>query len=282
MPARAMPTARQRRLGTEVRKMRERAGMTVGQGAEILGVGRTLISNSEAGRIGLSPERVRTFAEIYECRDTRYVDALADMAGERGSGWWEEYRGKLRAGALDLAELEHHAVGIRAVQIMHVAGLLQTEAYARAVMLTAVPDLEPAQLRRRLSYRMRRRDVLDRENPPECTFILHEAALRMEFGGRQVLRDQLEHLLEESERPNVVVRVVPFAAGGIPATGLAMQYVKGPVPRLDTVQLGLVEPSMLDAESVLAKHRDALDKTEAQSLEPVPTRDYVRSVVRDL
>ncbi|MBW8092590.1 helix-turn-helix domain-containing protein [Streptomyces hygroscopicus] len=280
---RTAPTARQRRLGAELRKMREHAGMNVAQAAQHLGVDRTRISNTEAGRFGVSEERVRSLAAIYSCGDTAYIDALVDMAVERVHGWWEEYRGKLSAGALDLAELEHHAVSMRLVTTMHVPGLLQTEDYAKAVFATAVPEPTAVLLRRRLSHRLRRRDVLDRDDPPPCTFIIHEAALRVAFGGPKVARGQLEHILEASERDNVTVRVVPFSAGGFPNAGSSAFYAAGPVPQLDTLQLdssGGVE--FLDSETHLANYRAVLDRVEAMSLGPKDTRDLIHAVAQQL
>lgn len=163
--------------------MRERAGLLPTEAAALLGTDRTTISNTEAGRFGVSGTRVRTWAAAYACPDAAYIDALVDMAEERIKGWWEDYRGELSVSALDLAELEHHATGFRSVQIMHMPGLLQTEDYARAVYAEALPAPTPAGLRRRLSHRLRRRDVLDRPDPPTCVFLIHEAALRMRYGG---------------------------------------------------------------------------------------------------
>ncbi|MFF4404474.1 helix-turn-helix domain-containing protein [Streptomyces sp. NPDC001404] len=283
MPPRSAPTARQQRLGAELRKLRERAGMSAPQAAAQLGTNRTGISNIEAGRFGVSAERVRSLARIYSCADQRYVDALAAMAEERGKGWWEDYRGKMSVWSLDLAELEHHATGLRSVQIMHVPGLLQTEDYAKAVFSTAVPSPDPVELRRRLSYRMRRRDVLDRDNPPACTFLIHECAMRMEFGGSKVARGQLEYLLEVSERENVTIRAIPFSVGGFPNAGMSTKYAFGPVPQLDTVHLDVAGGNaLLDAETHLANYRAILERTEEISLAPEGTRDLVRSIARQL
>ncbi|MFG2183377.1 helix-turn-helix domain-containing protein [Streptomyces abikoensis] len=284
MPPRKAPTARQQRLGTELRRMREQAGLSLAQASALLGTDRTNISNTESGRHGVSGERVRVWAAHYGCPDVAYVDALVAMAEERGKGWWEEYRGMLSSGALDLAELEHHAVGFRTVQIMHLPGLLQTEEYARAVFGQAVPPLSPEILRRRLSHRMRRRDVLDRQPvPPSCTFLIHEAALRMMFGGRGIARSQLEYLLKESERDNITVKVVPFSVGGFPNAGSSTLYVSGPVPQLDTVQLDTPAGSaFIDAESRLANYRSVLERTEERSLAPKRSRDFIRDVMRQL
>ncbi|MBZ4320092.1 Scr1 family TA system antitoxin-like transcriptional regulator [Streptomyces huiliensis] len=283
MPPRKAPTARQRRLGSELRKLREHAGLSLVEAATLLSTDRTSISNTESGRFGVSAQRVRTWASHYGCPDAAYVDALAAMAEERGKGWWEDYRNDLSAGVLDLAELEHHAVSLRAVQIMHMPGLLQTEDYARAVFEEAVPPVSPMLLRRRLSHRLRRRDVLDTHNPPVCTFLIHEAALRLRFGDRKVALAQLRYLADQSERDNVTVRIIPFSAGGFTNAGSSTLYVGGPVPQLDTVQTDSPNGSaFLDAETRLANYRAALDRIEDRSLDPGRSRDFILETARQL
>ncbi|GCD45379.1 transcriptional regulator [Streptomyces paromomycinus] len=260
--------------------MREHAGLALGEAATLLGTDRTTISNTESGRFGVSGERVRQWATHYACPDTHYVDALAAMTEERIHGWWEDYRNDLSSGVLDLAELEHHAVALRAVQIMHMPGLLQSEDYARAVFEEAVPPLEPAALRRRLSHRLRRRDVLDRVTPPSCTFLIHEAALRMEFGGRAVARTQREYLLKQMDRDNVEVRIIPFGAG-FPNAGSSTLYAYGPVPQLDTVQTDIpTGPTFLDAETRLSNYRAVLDRTQERSLSPAKSADFIRQIAK--
>lgn len=281
MPPRKAPTARQRRLGIELKKIREHAGLSLAEAAALLSTDRTTISNTESGRFGVSGERVRAWASQYDCPDVEYIETLGAMAEERGKGWWEDYRGELSAGALDLAELEHHAVSLRAVQMMHMPGLLQTEDYARAVFAEAVPPLTPANHRRQLSHRLKRRDVLDRDTPPQCTFLIHEAALRMTFGGPKIAQGQLDYLLIESERENVTVRVIPFAVGGFPNAGSSTLYVYGPVAQLDTVQTDTATgPAFLDAETRLANYRAVLDRTEEKSLNPKQSRDFIREIAQ--
>ncbi|MER5359197.1 helix-turn-helix transcriptional regulator [Streptomyces sp. NPDC002785] len=279
MPSRKAPTARQRRLGAEMRKMRERTGLSLTEAAAMLGADRTTVSNIESGRFGVSAARVRTWAGHYGCSDPAYVDALSGMATERINGWWEDYRGELTSGALDLAELEYHAAGFRSVEIMHMPGLLQTEEYARAVFTETVPPPSPARQRRQLSHRLKRRDVLDRADQPRCTFLIHEAALRMTYGGSDVARSQLDHLLKQSDRDNVTIRVIPFAAGGFPHASSSAHYVYGPVPQLDTVQTDTATgPRFLDAETSLENWRVALDRTEERSLAPESSRDFIRTI----
>ncbi|MCX5376720.1 Scr1 family TA system antitoxin-like transcriptional regulator [Streptomyces sp. NBC_00091] len=283
MPPRKAPTARQRRLGSELRKIREHAGISLTDAAAQLSTDRTTMSSIESGRFGVSSERVRTWASHYACPDANYVDALAAIAAERGRGWWDDYRDDLSAGALDLSELEHHAVAIRAVQIMHMPGLLQTEDYARAVFEEAVPALRPVDLRRRLSHRMRRRDVLDRADAPAFTFLIHEAALRMRFGDRKITSNQLDYLLKQSERDNVTVRVIPFEVGGFPNAGSSTLYAHGPVPQLDTVQTDTpTGPAFLDAETRLANYRAVLDRTEERAYDPERSRDFIREMAQQV
>ncbi|WP_455358738.1 helix-turn-helix domain-containing protein, partial [Streptomyces sp. SYSU K21746] len=231
MPPRSTPTARQRRLGAELRKMRMSAGMGTEFAAGLLDVPRTNIPNMESGRSGISAARVRTLAANYGCPDTAFIDALAAMAGDREKGWWEAYRGQLPADLLDIAELEWHAVQIRIAVPIHLPGLFQTEDHARAVFSHVIPRLAEADLEARLALRMDRRQVLDRPDPPAVDAIIHEAALRIEFGGTETMRAQLAHIVELSAREHITVRVIPFKAGGFPGAGQSVIYATGEVCR---------------------------------------------------
>ncbi|MER5884793.1 helix-turn-helix transcriptional regulator [Streptomyces sp. NPDC001941] len=283
MPPRSAPTARQQRLGGELRKLREQSGMSVQCAAALLGVDRTRIPNIESGRFGISDERVRTLALNYGCRDAELVDQLAAMARERDKGWWEEHRGLLPAPLLDVAELEHHAAELRTAATAHVPCLLQTEEHARAVLDTAAPPLEGPGLEARLALRLRRQEVLDRQRPTPYEAVVHEAALRMRFGGPKVARAQLEHLLERSAGPAVTLRVIPFDAAGFPGAGQAFTYARAALPQLDTVQLDSSHGStLLDAAPELLGYHGLLDRLRALSLPEPASRDLVHALARDL
>ncbi len=263
--------------------MRERAGLTVAAAAAVHSVDKTTISNTESARFGVSADRVRVWAANYSCPDRAYVDALADMTRERGTNWWDEYRGALSATNLDLAELEHHAVAIRAAQVMHMPGLLQHEDYVRALFEEAVPPLAADALEKRLAFRLGRSGVLDRQQSPECTFLIHESALRMQFGGRCVTRTQLHHLLKQCDREKVTVRVLPFAAGGFPNAGSSTFHAYGPVPQLDTMQTDVPGgAAFLHSETHLANCRMVLDRMEQRCLSPTRSRDFISEVTRQL
>ncbi|MGW1199123.1 helix-turn-helix domain-containing protein [Streptomyces sp. NPDC002536] len=283
MPPRAAPTARQRRLGAELRKMREHAGLSVAEAGKQLGADRTRISNTEAGRLGVSAERVRALANIYATPDRAYVDALANLAEERVRGWWEDSRGILSASALDLAELEHHAVRLTSVQVVYIPGLLQTEEYARAVFGQTVPELSPLEIQRRVSHRMHRKRVLERSPATPCTFVIHEAALRMIFPGVDGQRRQLERLSEVSAHSGVSIRVIPFAAGAFPCAHSSLTFAAGPVPQLDTVALDTAHGSvLLDADAHLENYRRILQRTVETALPPKESCDFIARVAKDL
>ncbi|UNO40371.1 Scr1 family TA system antitoxin-like transcriptional regulator [Streptomyces sp. MST-110588] len=283
MPPRAAPTARQQRLGAELRKMREHAGLNVGEAGQELGADRTRISNIEAGRVGVSAERVRALAAIYSCDDAAYVDALAAMAVERGTGWWAEYRGVLSTSALDIAELEHHARSLTVVQVVFIPGLLQTEEYARALFSRAVPELSATEIARRVSYRMRRKCVMERKEPTDCTFIIHECALRMLHADQEGQKRQLQRLLDVSEQDGVTLRVIPFSAGGFPGAHSSMTYATGPVRKLDTVSLDTPHGSMmLDAETHLENYRRITQRIMKVASDPRASQDFIRAIAKQL
>ncbi|MFI9236338.1 helix-turn-helix domain-containing protein [Streptomyces sp. NPDC053079] len=283
MPPRKTPTERQRRLGAELRKMRTAAGLSTDYAAALLGVDRTKISNIESGVRVITPDRVRTLACNYASNDSDYIEALATMAGSRERGWWEQFRGTLPAGLLDIAELEWHAVRVQTSQVMHLPGLLQTEDYARSIFEAVLPRLPRLEVELRVAHRMQRRQVFERAEPLGYVGFIHEAALRMQFGGRKVAESQLNYLIEASERPNILLRVVPVGTGAFPGAGHATLYAEGPVRQLDTVQVDSeAGPDFIHAESQLIKYRTHLDWMDTAALSAAHSRDFMRTVMHDL
>lgn len=284
MAPRSTPTGRQRRLATEVRRMRERAGTSIQEAAALLGSDRTMISNIEAGRTGLSEDRVRQIACHYGCDDPELVAALAGMAGgRRARHWWDEYRGKLPDGHLDVSEIEHFATRIRTAQTVHLPGLFQIEEHARAIFEFTVPRLPRLEVELRVAHRMSRQSLVTGENPTPYVGIIHEAALRLEFGGRAVARRQLAHLADASERAHTTLLVIPFRAGPFHGAGQSILYAEGPVAQLDTVQLDTsFGAHFIDAPTPLGNYRSLLDLMEGSALPPDESRDLIRSIAREL
>lgn len=283
MPPTNTPTLRQRRLGIELRKLREHAGLTSTRAAGTLGLQQARLSMIEAGRYPVSADRVHAIARAYDCADESLLDALTAMTGRRTRGWWDEYRDHLPADLVDLAELEHHSSQLRVSLTIHIPALLQTPDHTRAMLREAVPAFRPHEIEHRLSHRIKRQTVLHRTDPPPYTALLHEAALHIQYGGPATARDQLTHLLELGEEEHITLRVIPYACGGFPGNGQSINYVHGVDPHLDTVQLDTHHGcDFLDAQAQLTKYRTILDRMEAVALKPAPTRDLVNDIIRSL
>ncbi|GAA3774688.1 helix-turn-helix domain-containing protein [Streptomyces phyllanthi] len=280
MPARSVITARQERLGAELRKLRERAGLTGREASRALGIAESKLSSTEAGRVGVSAERVRHLASQFACDDAKLVDALVAMATERGRGWWEEYRGQVPSGYLDLAELEHHASFLRNFESVHIPGLLQTEDQVRSIFAGSVPKLSERETETRVEFRLRRQQVLA---GLRYEALIHEAALRIRVADRKVARAQLMWLVERSGLPNVTIRVVPFDVDGFAGVVDPAAYAGGLVSRLDTVVVDNQHGSaFLDAEAQLARYREVLRKVEGAALGVVESRELIHQVAQTM
>lgn len=283
MPTRRTPTERQKRLGAELRKLRTAAEVGTDYAAGLLGTERTRISNMESGTRPISPDRVQTLASNYACPDARYIDALVAMASGGERGWWEQYRGTLPQGLLDIAELEWHATRLLTIQTVHLPGLLQTEDYARAVFSAGLPPMSRLEIELRVNHRLERQQVVGEEISRPYVGYVHEAALRMQFGGRKATKAQLAHLCAQSERAHITVRIVTVDCGAFPGAGHALLYAEGVVPQLDTVQLDSAHgPEFTHAEAQLAKYRAHLDWMDGAALSPEESRDFIHAIAHQL
>ncbi|MEQ8143742.1 helix-turn-helix transcriptional regulator [Streptomyces sp. OP7] len=278
MVKRREPTARQMRLATELRRLREAAGLTSRQAAALLGVAPAQITHIESALAGVSEQRVRRLASHYACTDSEFVDALVAMATDRTRGWWEEYRGLLPTSFLDLSELNHHAAFRRDVAVLYVPGLLQTEAYARAVFSSRVPELPADELELRVRHRMEGQDI---RIPYEL--VIHEAALRIRVADRAASRAQLVKLLDVSAADNITLRVIPLDLDGFARAASTMTYVGGPVAKLDTVVRDVPQGSaFIDSEAQLGAFRVRFRKVEAVSLDAARSRDFIGRLTKEL
>ncbi|MGW4434334.1 helix-turn-helix domain-containing protein [Streptomyces sp. NPDC004009] len=215
------PTVRRRRLGQELRRLRELKGMTAEEVAERLLVSQSKISRLENGRRSISQRDVRDLCGVYEVEDQRVVDSLMEMARDsRQQGWWHTF-GDIPYSVY--IGLETDAESLRVYEPQLVTGLLQTPAYAEALVQGALPETSTAEIEKRVRVRMRRQERITAEvNALRLWVVLDEAALRRVVGSRLVMREQLEHLIEMSQLPHVTVQVLPFEVGAHP--GLNGQY----------------------------------------------------------
>ncbi|GAB7108948.1 transcriptional regulator WhiJ [Streptomyces phaeofaciens JCM 4814] len=283
MTMRNQPTARQVRLGSELRKLREAVGKPAKEVAGLLATSSAHMSQIEAGSSGISEERLRRLAAHCACTDEELIEALVAMATDRTRGWWEEYRGILPPVNLDLAEAEHHAMFLREVVITYVPGLLQTPDYARAVFGYMRPELPESELTPRVEHRMRRRSVIEDNEPTRYDAIVHEFALRIRVANRQVSRAQLLQILEQTEQQHVTVRVIPTDQDNFGGAGASMMYMGGPVPQLDTgLREGATGTAFIDAEPQLNTLRTLFRKVEKATLDPDASRDFIHRLSKEL
>ncbi|MEU6523709.1 helix-turn-helix transcriptional regulator [Streptomyces sp. NPDC046924] len=283
MAPRSNPTARQVRLGTELRKLREATGMKAREVAAFLNSTSAQMSQVELGISGVSAERVRRLAAHYGCGDEAFIDALASLASERSHGWWDDYRGVLPQVNMDVAEAEHHATFLREVVITHVPGLLQTPDYARAVFRYMRPDLPESELAPRVEHRMRRRKVIEGDRPTPYETVIHEFALRIRVADRQTTVSQLRLVLDEIEEGHATVRIIPVDRDGFAGADASMMYLGGSVPKLDTGLLDSPTGTLfIDAAAHLDRLRTLFCTVKKSSLDPSESRDFVHRLTKEL
>jgi transcriptional regulator with XRE-family HTH domain len=207
---RGSPTLRRRQLGQELRRLREAAGSTIDQVAERLNCSASKISRIETGQSGVSSREVRDILAAYQVEGIQ-AEALVEMAREaKQRGWWQLYGTVLTSAYVGL---EAAAAELRSFEPLVIPGLLQTEAYARAMVLAGWPNMSTEEVEQRIRVRMKRQSLLYQDDPLQLSIVLDEAALRRPVGGIDAMRRQLTKLLNASELPHVTLQVLPLSAG---------------------------------------------------------------------
>ncbi|AEW96321.1 DNA-binding protein [Streptantibioticus cattleyicolor NRRL 8057 = DSM 46488] len=242
--------------------------MSVAEAAALMGMRQPHLSNAEAARTGLSPDRVRLLATTVGGISTTYIEALIELGQSSGKGWWSTYRGLLDDPHLDLAELESGATGLDNYEPMFIPGLLQTRGYAEAIYRDGYANLSEEDKEAAVRFRIDRQDVLRSEAPPEFHAIVHEAALHLGLRDRTVMRDQLIHLIEVSRLPNVTIQVLPFE--GRVGFGSGFMVIRPIVPELATAVVSHIERDLyLEGTQAVGKYQGWFGKLSEQALPPI-------------
>ncbi|MFE7212413.1 helix-turn-helix domain-containing protein [Streptomyces sp. NPDC057611] len=281
MASNVNPTVRRRRLGQELRRLRELKGMTAEEVAERLLVSQSKISRLENGRRSISQRDVRDLCGVYEVEDHRIVDSLMQMAKDsRQQGWWHSF-GDIPYSVY--IGLETDAASLRIYDPQVVPGLLQTRQYAEALIAGALPETASADIEKRVQVRMRRQERISAtENPLRLWTVLDEAALRRIVGGPALMREQLEHLVEQSRLPHVTVQVIPFDMGAHP--GLNGQYAILEFP--DTADSSVVYIEGVTSDLYLEKANDVqkysvmYEHLRAQALNVEQSRQFIADIAK--
>jgi transcriptional regulator with XRE-family HTH domain len=287
MPSdRASQTIRRRRLAAELRRLRERAGLTGDEAAERLGWSGSKISRIETHRIGVKQADLSKLLDLYgiDAQHREEVQALARESGERG---WLESVGSLPAEYAAYMYAEAEAQTLWNWEPLVIPGLLQTARYARAVMQgwQSMFALPPGGAERRAEIRHVRQQSLTRERPLEVVAVIDESVLHRRFGDNDVMRQQLDQLATFSELPNVEVRVLSLTAENPMATG-AFSYMKfAPVHDVPLADLVVVEQLTgsyyLEEEENTHKYHVTFEYLRANSHDPGRSRDLIRSAARE-
>ncbi|WP_225800422.1 helix-turn-helix transcriptional regulator [Streptomyces sp. NK15101] len=281
MASNVNPTVRRRRLGQELRKLREAKNMTAEQVAERLLVSQSKISRLENGRRSISQRDVRDLCGVYEVEDERMVDSLMQMAKDsRQQGWWHAF-GDIPYSVY--IGLETDAESLRMYESQIIPGLLQTPAYAEAVISGAMPESTPVEIEKRVTVRTRRQErIRDEERPLRLWAVIDEGALHRIVGSRQLMVEQLEHLIEQSHLPHVTVQVIPFEMGAHP--GISGQYSILEFP--DTSDSSVVYIEGVTSDLYLEKAQDVgkysvmYEHLRAQALNVDQTREFISKMAK--
>jgi transcriptional regulator with XRE-family HTH domain len=276
------PTVRRRRLGIELRRLRETAGLMIEDVATHLECSSSKVSRIETGKAIPRVRDVRDMLELYEVTATQSDLLLTIVREAQQKGWWTDYEDVLPAAFETYVGLEAEASSLRTFQ-HHVHGLLQTEEYARAMLRGAhVSDSDGVE--RLVALRMRRQDMLTKPAPIELWAVIDEAALHRRMGGGDVMRGQLAHLVEMADLPNVTLQVLPFAKGahaGVigaftiiefpEATDHAVVYVDSPAGNI-----------YLEKDKDLRRYTLVFDHLRAAALPPDESLPFIEAIAQEL
>lgn len=222
-------------LGSQLRRLRESRGITREAAGYSIRASESKISRMELGRVSFKSRDVEDLLTLYGVTDETERGALLSLAKEANlTGWWHSYSDVLPGWFQTYIGLEGAASLIRVYEVQFVNGLLQTEAYAHAVVKRGMKGAGKAEIDRRVALRLERQKLLTAERAPHFHCVLDEAALRRPYGDRDVMRGQLQHLIEVSERPNVTLQVMPFSFGGHAGESGAFTMLSFPSPTSPT------------------------------------------------
>ncbi|MFI0742576.1 helix-turn-helix domain-containing protein [Streptomyces sp. NPDC021100] len=270
-------------LGSQLRKLRESRGITREAAGYSIRASESKISRMELGRVSFKTRDVEDLLTLYGITREGEREALLGLAREANvAGWWHSYGDVLPSWFQTYVGLEGAAshIGIYEVQFVH--GLLQTEGYAHAVVVRGQPTADPAEVERRVSLRMERQKLLFSERAPHFHAVLDEAALHRPYGDADVMRGQLQHLIDLSEQPNVTLQVMPFRHGGHAGESGAFTVLRFPESDLpDVVYLEHLTGALyLDKPDEVSQYERVMGRLRADSLSPSGTRDLMRRLLQ--
>jgi len=279
------PTVRRMLVGAQLRQFRTDLGLSRAEAAEAIRASEWKIHRLENGQVGFKERDLIDLLTFYGVTDPDRVEELLAMAADANSpGWWQRYGDVLPQWFRTYVDLEAAATLIRTYEGQFVPGLLQTDDYMRALVHGAHLEETNEEVGRRVRLRMARQTLLTREQPPRLWAVVDEAALRRPVGGPEVMRAQLERLLEASKLPNVTLQVLGFGVGAHPAMGSSFSILRFPDQELpDVVYLEhLTNAVYLDRRHEVERYLDVMELLCVQSEPPAKTPAFIDKVLSEL
>ena len=279
------PTVRRRRLGAELRRLREAHSLKLEEVAEQLGLAPSTLSRIETGKAPTKSAYLTAMLGMYGVDDPGARKVLVDMAREgHRKGWWSIYDDVLPSGFDIYVGLEAEACGLRSYETDLVHGLLQTTDYALAVLRELRPRDSDEQIRRVVDLRMQRQRLLDQDPPLDLWLILDEGAIRRNIGGTAVMRPQLEHLVQASRWSNVTLQVLAFGSGA--HAGLTGPFSILEFPERSDEDVAYTESVggmiYMEKDREVRLCAEAFDRMRAAALSPAASVELIQHVSRDL
>ena len=281
----AGPTVRRMLVGARLRRLRTELGLTREEAAQAIRASEWKIHRLENGQVGFKDRDIIDLLARYQVTDPAEVADFLTLAREANTpGWWQHYGDVLPSWFRTYVDLEQAATLIRTYEGQFVPGLLQTDDYMRAVVRGAHLEESGDEVGRRVRLRMARQILLTREGPPRLWAVVDEAALRRPVGGQEVMRGQLERLIEATKLPNVTLQILPFAVGAHAAMGSAFSILRFADRELpDIVYLEhLTNAVYLDRRNEVERYLDAMELLCVDSEPPARTVELLERILHEL
>jgi hypothetical protein len=278
------PTVRRMLVGAQLRRLRDAKSISREQAADAIRASEWKIHRLENGQVSFKERDVVDLLRLYGISDPGEVAGFVILAREANQpGWWHQYNDLLPQWFKTYVDLESAAVLIRSYEAQFVPGLLQTEEYMRAVIHGAHLEESSEGVERRIALRLARQVLLTRKRAPRLWAVVDEGALRRPVGGPEVLRAQLERLIETAELPNVTLQVLPFAAGAHPAMIGAFSILRFPEPELpDVVYLEhLTNALYLDKREEVEEYLHVIETIALRAARPDRTVEILARILKE-
>jgi transcriptional regulator with XRE-family HTH domain len=280
----AAPTVLRMVLGKRLRQLREQAGVSFDEAARAIEVTALTVRRMEKAEVGLRIPYVKELLRTYGVSDTEIEDFLSLAREANQPGWWHKFRDVLPEWFSAYVSLESEAQVIRLYEPQYVPGLLQTHDYAAALLRVGFPNASPEDVDRRVALRLRRQDLLVKPEAPAIWAILDETVLRRPVGGSEVMRAQIDRLVEATERPKIRIQIMRFAAGPHPGAYGPFHYFRFGFSELPDIVYteGLAGAQYVDQPAEVVTYLEVLDRMSVQAEPVARTRDILAALRKEL